>query len=71
MRKRMIGHDVQEASPTEQLWLEVDRLALVEITSEDADHPFESALLPGIGTGWQAAGPGSRRSACCLTRRCG
>jgi hypothetical protein len=59
MRKRIID-DIQEVSPTDQGWLDLDRLAQVEITSEDAAHPFESALLPGTGPGWQAARPGEQ-----------
>jgi len=60
MRKRIIDHNIQEVSPTDQHWLEVDRLAQVEITSEDAAHPFESALRPDTGPGWQAASPGAQ-----------
>ena len=40
--------------------MDVDRLAQVEITSEDAAHPFESALLSDSGPGWQAAEPGEQ-----------
>jgi len=36
----------------------MEDLAEVEITSEDAAHPIESALLPGASSGWRAAGPG-------------
>ncbi len=32
----------------------------VEITSEDAGYPIESALIPGIGSGWRAAQPGEQ-----------
>jgi hypothetical protein len=60
MRKRIVGHGVQEVSPTDQHWFDVDRLAQVEITSEDAAHPIESALLPDTGPGWQAASPGEQ-----------
>src|SRR5512136_3095442 len=60
MRKRIIGHDVQQAPSTGQQWLDVARLAQVEITSEDADHPFESALLADTGPGWRAGGPGEQ-----------
>ena len=38
----------------------MEGLAEVEITSEDADHPIESALLPGRASGWRAAGPGKQ-----------
>ena len=57
MRKRIIHDSIQEPSPADQHWLDVARLAQVEITSEDARHPFESALLSDAGPGWQAAGP--------------
>ncbi len=32
----------------------------MEITSENAAHPIESALLPGRASGWRAAGPGKQ-----------
>jgi hypothetical protein len=60
MRKRIVHHGVEEVSPTDQHWLDVDRLAQIEITSEDAAHSFESALLPDTGPGWQAATPGEQ-----------
>ncbi len=40
-------------------WLDVTDLVEVEITSEDAAHPIEAALLPD-GTGWRAAEPGKQ-----------
>jgi len=59
MRKRIIT----EAPPTnaarvDEAWLDLDALADVEVTSEDAAHPVESALLHGRGAGWLAAAPG-------------
>ena len=60
MRKRIVRHAGQEVSPADPPWLDVDRLGQVEITSEDADHPFESALLADTGSGWRAAGPGEQ-----------
>ena len=57
MRKRIIN-PVQQETPSLKLeWLNIEDLAEVEITSEDAAHPIESALLPGR-SGWRAAGPG-------------
>ena len=58
MLKRIIGLDTREVSPPNQHWLNVDALAQVEVTSEDAAHPIESGLLPGSESGWRAAGPG-------------
>ena len=60
MRKRIIPPVQQDTSPPGEDWLDLERLAQVEITSEDAAHPIESALLPGRGTGWRATGPGEQ-----------
>ena len=60
MRKRIIGHVQKETASPDQDWLNVEGLAEVEITSEDAAHPIESALLPGGATGWRAGGPGKQ-----------
>ena len=60
MRKRLVRHGGQEVSPTDWPWLDVDRLAQAEITSEDAARPIEAALLPDPGLGWQAASPGEQ-----------
>jgi hypothetical protein len=60
MRKRIIGHGPREVSAAEPGWLDLERLAQVEITSEDVDYPIESALIPGTGSGWQAAEPGEQ-----------
>ena len=60
MRKRLIAPVQQQTAPPGQDWLNVEELAEVEITSEDAGHPIESALLPGRTSGWRAAGPGKQ-----------
>ena len=60
MRKRVIGHGPREVSAVEPDWLDLEHLAQVEITSEDADYPIESALIPGTGSGWRAAQPGEQ-----------
>ncbi|MCX5890285.1 MAG: carbohydrate-binding protein, partial [Deltaproteobacteria bacterium] len=60
MRKRIISHGPREVAAAEPGWLDLERLAQVEITSEDLDHPIESALIPGTGIGWQAAQPGEQ-----------
>ena len=61
MRKRIIGSDQEETATPDLEWLDMETLAEVEITSEDADHPIESALLPGRASGWRAAGPGKQK----------
>ena len=60
MRKRIIAPVQQETAPPDLEWLNMEGLAEVEITSEDAAHPIDSALLPGRASGWRAAGPGKQ-----------
>jgi hypothetical protein len=60
MRKRIIGPGPREVAAAEPGWLDLERLAQVEITSEDADYPIESALIPGAGPGWRAGQPGEQ-----------
>jgi hypothetical protein len=60
MRKRIITPVQQGNAPRDQDWLNVEKLAEVEITSEDAAYPIESALVPGGTAGWRAAGPGKQ-----------
>ena len=61
MRKRIIGSAQQETATPNLEWLDMEALAEVEITSEDADHTIESALLPGRPSGWRAAEPGEQK----------
>jgi len=58
MIKRIIGQDTEALSRTNPQWLNLDALAQVEVTSEDAANPIESGLLPGRESGWRAAQPG-------------
>jgi hypothetical protein len=58
MLKRIIGQETQDVSPANQHWLNLDALAQVEISSEDAAHPIEAGLLPGTESGWRAAQSG-------------
>jgi len=58
MRKRIIGSIKKSSSIPERDWLDLERLADVEVTSEAADFPVEAALLTGKGTGWRAEQPG-------------
>jgi hypothetical protein len=38
-------------------WLDLENIASAEISSEDAQHPFENAFQGGKGDGWRAAVP--------------
>ena len=60
MRKRIIKQSSKELSPHEQDWLDLDPLAEIEISSENAAHPIESAIIPGTGPGWRAMHPGEQ-----------
>ena len=59
MRKRIINQHSQNILLVDQSWLDLQRLAQVELTSEDAAHPIEAALIPG-GSGWHAAQAGEQ-----------
>lgn len=60
MRKRVIPSGQADDTMADEDWLDVESLAQVEFTSEDPDHPVESALLPARASGWRAAGPGEQ-----------
>jgi hypothetical protein len=60
MRKRVLNHDDQRSSPVDEGWLDLGQLAKVEVSSEEAQHPIEAALLPGASSGWRAAEPGQQ-----------
>lgn len=58
MRKHIIVKDIQGVIPPGESWLDLDSVAQAELTSEDPSHPIESALKPGMGSGWRASQPG-------------
>ncbi len=60
MRKRIIPSIQKETAPPDEGWLDLDRVAEVEITSEDEAHPIESALLPHRNSGWRAGEAGEQ-----------
>ena len=60
MRKRLIAPPAQTIRTRGEGWLEVERAALVEVTSEDKDFPVESAFVSGDTPGWRAAAPGTQ-----------
>ena len=59
MRKQVIR--VPQIAPAwDQGWLDLDKAASVEVTSEAENYPIESALLADEKGGWRAAEPGSQ-----------
>ena len=60
MRKRLITPSPQDAPHLDHGWLDLDHLAVVEVTSEDKDYPVESALAAEEVRGWHAADSGAQ-----------
>ena len=60
MRKTLINQPTKKTQPSDLIYLDLEHLAQVEISSECQDHPIESALVDGSETGWQAADPGEQ-----------
>jgi hypothetical protein len=60
MRKRLITPTQETVRSRGEGWLDVERAAIVEITSEDKDYPVESAFASGEPQGWRAAEAGTQ-----------
>ena len=61
MRKQITQEGAQRTPPADnQGWLDLESLVQVELTSEDADHPIESALIMNSGPGWRAQQAGKQ-----------
>src|SRR5438445_13800774 len=60
MRKRVFTPTRQSIRPHDEGWLDLDRAASVEVTSEEKDYGIDSALVSGETQGWRAASPGTQ-----------
>jgi hypothetical protein len=60
VRKRLISQTLPSPGLSTQEWLNVGRLASVEVTSEEDGYPIECALLRGEKRGWRAANVGTQ-----------
>ena len=60
MRKQILSSSPQQTPAPDQGWLHLEEIARVELTSEDAAHPIEGALLPAATRGWRAGQPGGQ-----------
>lgn len=58
MRKAVLTHATLDPRPALDTWLDVERIASAELSSEDPLHPFENALRGRDLGGWRAASPG-------------
>jgi hypothetical protein len=57
MRKSIVSPSASAATPISELWRDLERIARVEISSEDEQFPIEHALGRKT-TGWRAAEKG-------------
>lgn len=60
MRKRLITQTPENIHTHSEGWLDAERVAVVEVTSEDRDCPVEAAFVSGDARGWRAGAPGSQ-----------
>jgi hypothetical protein len=60
MRKQVIDRVKPVPTNDEHSWIDLASMARVEVTSEDASFPIESALLTEKGPGWRASRPGEQ-----------
>jgi len=60
MRKRLITSTPETVRSRSEGRLDVERAAMVEITSEDKDYPVESAFASGEAQGWRATEAGTQ-----------
>ena len=57
---RLITPIPQDVPHLDKGWLDLDREAVVEVTSEEKDYPVESALIGEESRGWRAAESGTQ-----------
>ena len=60
MRKRLLTPTPQGVRFRDEGWLDLDRAASVEVTSEEKDYGIEAALVSGKTQGWRAAASGTQ-----------
>lgn len=58
MRKAVLNHATLGPRPALDTWLDLERIASAELSSEDPIHPFENAVRGRDLGGWRAASPG-------------
>lgn len=60
MRKRLIPPTPETIRARGEGWLDIERTAVVEVTSEDKNFPVELAFTSGDTRGWRAEAPGNQ-----------
>jgi hypothetical protein len=60
MRKHIGIATEQSPTATSKEWLNLEEIARAEVSSEDPQHPIESAFKHGESVGWRASQPGEQ-----------
>ena len=60
MRKKIIIATEPSPPGTSEEWLNLEKIARVEVSSEDPQHPIESTFKQGESLGWRASQPGEQ-----------
>ena len=60
MRKIALERPAQPGTESPERWLDVERLATVQVTSEDPSFPIESVFRAGGAGGWRASQEGEQ-----------
>jgi len=60
MRKKIINPEQKQNIDSDKEWLDIEQLAIVEVTSEDNGFPIESALLFDSVSEWRASSYGKQ-----------
>ena len=66
MRKTVSPDRSARSAGFEPAWLDLERLARVEVSSEDPAHPVEEALRTGRASGWRAGASGPQTLRLCF-----
>jgi hypothetical protein len=61
LRKVVVSQDVGKKVPEQGEWLDIEKIATAEISSEDPGFPIDDALMGAETAGWRAAGPGPQK----------
>jgi hypothetical protein len=61
LRKVVVSQDVKKKAPESGEWLDIEKIATAEISSEDPGFPIDDALTGMETAGWRAAGTGPQR----------
>jgi hypothetical protein len=60
MRKRLISSAPSTHAESDRNWLDLGKVATVEVTSEAEGYPIEGALLRDVQRSWRASEPGTQ-----------